>query len=63
MLHIRDRVIELWGSNECEPYMQSLLRDNRGGLRSGFTIEVVDEILFLIQLQETLEKMAVEAAA
>lgn len=63
MLHIRDRVIELWGSSECEPYMQALLRDNRGGLRSGFTIEVVDEILFLIQLQETAEKMTAEAAA
>jgi len=63
MLHIRDRVIELWGGDECEPYLQTLLRDNRGGLRSGFTIEVVDEILFLIQIQETATKMAAEAVA
>jgi len=62
LAHIRDRVIALWGGAECEPYLQGLLRDNRGGLRTGFTIEVVDEILFLIQLQETLVKMDAEAA-
>ncbi|HRE16029.1 MAG TPA: hypothetical protein PLW86_03045 [Rhodocyclaceae bacterium] len=62
MPHIRDRVTQLWGSADLDAYLQGLLRDNRGGLRSGFTIEVVDELLFLIQLQETVSKMDAESA-
>lgn len=62
MTHICNQIIEKWYSKDGIDYLQSLLRDNRGGLRSGFTIEVVDEILFLSEIQETLLKMDAEAA-
>jgi len=59
--HIRDRLIELWGSDQCVAYLNQLLRDNRGGKRSGFPLSVVQEILFLIDVQETIFITAKEA--
>lgn len=61
MTHICNQIVEKWYGKDGIDYLQSLLRDNRGGLRSGFTIEVVDEILFLADIQETLLKMDAEA--
>lgn len=61
MPHIRDRIVELWGGDECVAYLNQLLRDNRGGKRSGFPLSVVQEILLLIDVQETIFKTAKEA--
>ncbi len=55
--HIRDQVDTLWGKPECLEYLQKLLRDNRGGERNGFSLPVVQELLFLIDLMVT-EKAA-----
>lgn len=55
--HIRTKLIECWGGAECLGYLNQLLRDNRGGKRSGFTLPVVEEILFLIELLETRNSM------
>lgn len=60
MEHIRAKLIECWGSRECLDYLNRLLRDNRGGKRSGFTLPVVGEILFLIELLETRHAMEIE---
>jgi hypothetical protein len=48
--HIRDQIDALWGKPECFDYLQQLLRDNRNGERSGFSLPVVKEILLLIDL-------------
>jgi len=48
--HVRDRLLSLWGGSECLPYLEQLLRDNRNGQRAGFTLPVVEELLFLIDL-------------
>jgi pilus assembly protein FimV len=48
--HICTQLIALWGSPQCLDYLQKLLRDNRGGERNGFTLPVVQEILFLIDI-------------
>jgi hypothetical protein len=48
--HIRDQIDALWGKPECFEYLQQLLRDNRDGGRTGFTLPVVKEILLLIDL-------------
>ncbi len=48
--HIRDRIVFFWGGAECLPYLEQLLRDNRDGQRTGFTLPVVEELLFLIEL-------------
>lgn len=47
---IRDRIVALWGKPECLVYLQKLLRDHRDGRRSGFTLPVVEELLFFIDL-------------
>lgn len=55
MPHICARVTSLWGKPDCYPYLEGLLRDNREGRRQGFSLQVVQEILFLMHLlqQET----------
>lgn len=58
--HIADRLVSLWPGKESAEFLDQLLRSNRGGLRSGFARPVVEEIMFLIELQATLEKMASE---
>jgi hypothetical protein len=62
MGHLRNKLIEYWGSADCLDFLHQLLRDNRGGQRSGFTLPVVEEILFLIELQETKNMMEKHAA-
>jgi pilus assembly protein FimV len=52
---IRDQIISLWGRPECSDYIEKLLRDNRDGLRSGFTLPIVEELLFLIDLSGARE--------
>jgi hypothetical protein len=52
---IRDQIISLWGRPECSDYLEKLLRDNRDGQRSGFTLPIVEEMLFLIDLSGARE--------
>ncbi len=56
MPRLMQQTIELWRDGDVLAYLQQLLRDNRGGKRSGFSLNVVEEILFLIDLKETLNK-------
>ncbi len=55
--HIADRVTAMWPKPECRDYLELLLRDTRGGQRSGFSMPIVEELIFLIELLETLAKM------
>ncbi|MFA7292022.1 MAG: hypothetical protein WC023_07210 [Rhodocyclaceae bacterium] len=48
--HIWERLVACWGKPECLDFLHQLLRDNRGGQRSGFTLPVVQEILLLIDI-------------
>lgn len=52
--HIVEHLTTLWGTADCAPYLDRLLRDNRDGRRIGFPASVVDEILMLRELAETL---------
>lgn len=61
--HVCKTLNDLWKSEEVIDYLHRLLRDNRGGKRSGFTLDAVHEILFLIELKETLLVMEKEAQA
>lgn len=61
--HISDRLVELWPSAEAAQYLDELLRSNRGGLRTGFSLAVVEELLFLIEVQGILAKIANDKAA
>jgi pilus assembly protein FimV len=51
--HIRQRLIETWGTRDCQVYLHSLLRDNREGTRQGFALAIVDEILGLLAILES----------
>jgi hypothetical protein len=48
--HIIEQLVAKWGQPECLDYLHRLLRDNRGGQRSGFALPVVQEILLLIEI-------------
>lgn len=50
-------VVELWESGDVVGYLYQLLRDNRGGQRQGFALPVVEDVLFLIELKETSNRM------
>jgi len=50
-------IVDLWNSGDVVGYLYQLLRDNRGGQRLGFTLPVVEDVLFLIELKETANRM------
>jgi len=56
-------VCEMWGTGDVVGYLYQLLRDNRGGQRLGFSLPVVEEILFLIELKETAHRLEKETVA
>ncbi len=47
MPHAIETIQKLWGTRDCQAYLQRLLRDNRDGTRQGFPLAVIDEILLL----------------
>ena len=55
--HILKRISEQWGSPECVDYLQSLTQDNRGGQRTGFPLEIVEEIALLLRVLENGYKL------
>lgn len=55
---LMNAVVGLWSAGDVVGYLYQLLRDNRGGQRLGFTLPVVEDILFLIELKETANRMA-----
>lgn len=57
MPRIMAMVCELWPTGDIVGYLYQLLRDNRGGQRVGFALPVVEEILFLIELKETSNRI------
>lgn len=52
MAHVTKKVQRLWGTTECQAYLEELLRDNRDGTREGFPLSVIDEILVLAAILE-----------
>ncbi|MGL1833148.1 type IV pilus assembly protein FimV [Rhodocyclaceae bacterium SMB388] len=52
MPHILDKVLQFWGSRECQAYLETIVRDNRGGTRQGFGLSVIDDIVVLASILE-----------
>jgi len=52
MTRIVERLRELWGTRECQAYLQSLLRDTRDETRQGFPLAAIDDILCLNDILE-----------
>jgi pilus assembly protein FimV len=53
IVHLSQKVCELWGKRECQAFLHGLLRDNRQGTRQGFPLAIVDEILLLLAILES----------
>ena len=51
--HIFEKLVGLWGTNDMEPYFDSLLVTKRSG-RAGFPTEVADELLRLFSIYHKL---------
>lgn len=54
---IMEQVLIRWESGDVAAYLDQLLRDNRGGTRLGFSLPVVGDILFLIELKDISNNM------
>lgn len=50
--HIVWRTEKTWAKQECMDYLYELVHDNRAGKRSGFPLEVVEEIALLMRVLE-----------
>ena len=50
--HIVWRITNCWGEQECMDYLNELVQDNRAGNRSGFPLEVIEEIVLLMRTLE-----------
>lgn len=50
--HIIGRVVGAWGEQASLDYLYDLVHDNRSGQRSGFPLEVVEEIALLMRVLE-----------
>jgi hypothetical protein len=55
--HIMGQLYGVWPGELAGVYLRSLVTDNRGGERVGFSKTVVDEILFLIELLDNYKDM------
>ena len=47
MPHILERLQSLWGTRDCQAYIDYILRDNREGTRQGLGLGIVDDLLVL----------------
>jgi len=54
------KVQQVWGLPNCRDFLESLLHDDRGGSRQGFLLTAYRDILFLIEIVDTLAAMALE---
>lgn len=50
--HLMERIVPVWGTQLCLDYLYGLTRDTRAGQRSGFPLEVVEEIALLMHVLE-----------
>ena len=50
--HIKDAISHTWDTPEGIVYLNKLLRDNRQGARRGFSLSVVSELMFLLDILE-----------
>ncbi|AXS80391.1 FimV family protein [Dechloromonas sp. HYN0024] len=57
MPRLINMIVTLWDTGDVVGYIYQLLRDNRGGQRLGFSLPVVEDLVFLIELKETANRM------
>ena len=55
-----EKVQRLWGMPTCRAFLESLLYDDRGGNRQGFMLAAYADIIFLVELIDTADEIALE---
>ena len=50
--HIAAKISTFWGTQGCMDYLYELVHDTRDGQRTGFPLEVVEEIVLLLLILE-----------
>ena len=55
--HLIERICTLWNGSAIVPFLESLLVDDRDGLRTGFELPVYRDILLLISIARELDKL------
>jgi hypothetical protein len=57
--HVLNHLMQLWNTPKFDAYMHDLMIDHRGG-RQGFSLKVVEELLFLSKLHDVCKKNGYE---
>ena len=52
MPRLQSRICGIWGTQELDAFLSSLVMDSRDGARAGFPVEVAAELLFLTELNK-----------
>ena len=52
--HIYNKLILLWGTEECRTYISELLKDTRRDTRIGFPVEVAQELMSILTEHDRL---------
>ncbi len=55
--HIISQLTDAWASGKAKQYLEDLLMDNRDGERTGFSLEILQEILLLLNVLEARESI------
>ena len=56
--HVIDRICELWETDRIVAYLETLMLDNRDGVRRGFDIEVYQEVMLLMAIAKEFAPVA-----
>ena len=61
--HIMETLASTWGTPECADYLERIVLDNRDGTRQGFSLPVIQDILFLARLLKAELQIPTESPA
>lgn len=56
-VRVLEKIQAMWGTQECDAFLQELFMDSRGGSRQGFPMEAGAEILFLQKFNKTVRAL------
>jgi len=46
--HIQRKIDVMWGTQSCRDYLMTLVSDNRDGQRKGFSMDLINEIIAVL---------------
>lgn len=55
---VLEKIQTMWGTRECDGFIQSLFMDTRGGTRRGFPMDAGAELLFLVKFNKNVRALS-----